>query len=279
VALNDAYTVFNTPYTKMYSVNPQSEILTCLEYKGHSFIITKLNGTISVMRGKFTKYFNYDLKKLIFDHYTNKLYSFKNHKLYEINMTLIDNFWFDFSNKNISYIYRSYLLGEIKDIMVFNNTQYFIREWPVGKFKIIKRYIGEIKEEILTLTKYQAFDFIPFIQISNFYEGNPKFKLSLGSAPTIAISLPSSNIKNKEQLSIPLIILLYILDVIFVLLTVWAFKYIFKFSKTKLEALKNMRNSQSADTNTSYITLASLPLIKSHVPNDPIIKTSGDLKS
>jgi hypothetical protein len=67
--------------------------------------------------------------------------------------------------------------------------------------------------------------------------------------------------------------------VIFVLLTVWAFKYIFKFSKTKLEALKNMRNFQSADTNASYIALASLSPIKNHAPNYPIIKTSDDLKS
>jgi hypothetical protein len=272
--LSDAFTVFKAPYTKLLDYDRDSQIQNCFNFKAFSYIITRKNNITSIMRGRLTKSYklrNYD--KIIFDHLTSRLYAQQDGAIFEINMTMIENFWLieNYPQKLVQehhsisldslFHFKDRLSGEIEDLIVFNDTLYFIRAELTGR-AIYKTLIGEIIEEYVSEYDKPYFDFIPFIQISKFYETNSKIKLNLGSlSPTILISLPSSSIKSKEEFSTPLIILLYFLDAIFVIITLWGLKYIFKYSKEAYKELKTKVEEEavkeeSTDNNT-YLT--SLP--------------------
>jgi hypothetical protein len=270
--LTDTYTIFKAAYTKLFNFDTESQVQNCFNYKSFSYIITRKNNRTSIMRGRLTKSFkfqNYD--KLIFDHLASKLYAQQEYNIFEIDMAMLENFWIIDNypqrlvqeRKNISldslFKFRNLLFGKIEDLMIFNNTLYFIRPEPRGR-AIYKTKVGEIQEEYVSEYEKPYFDFIPFIQISKYYETNSKIKLNLGSlSPTIVISLPSSSIKSKEELPMPLIIALYFLDAIFVIITIWGMKYIFKLSKDKYKKLKAKDEAiEQADINNDTY-LASLP--------------------
>jgi hypothetical protein len=235
--LSDAFTVIKAPYTKLLDYDRDSQIQNCFNFKSFSYIITRKNNITSIMRGRLTKSYklrNYD--KIIFDHLTSRLYAQQDGAIFEINMTMIENFWLieNYPQKLVQehhsisldslFHFKNRLSGEIEDLIVFNDTLYFIRAELTGR-AIYKTLIGEIIEEYVSEYDKPYFDFIPFIQISKFYETNSKIKLNLGSlSPTILISLPSSSIKSKEEFSTPLIILLYFLDAIFVIIILWGLK-------------------------------------------------------
>lgn len=260
--LSDAYTVFKTPYTKLQNII-SSEIYNCFNYKAYSYIFSLINNTTTIMRGHLSKNFKFqNYNKLIFDHLYSKLYSIDGNKISEINMTMLENFWLidNYPQKllqtmrNISlnhmFVERNYLTGKIDDVTIFNDTAYFIRSG-----KIYKQNIKSKHEEFISDWDKNFFDVIPFLQITKYYQDNPKIKFG-SISPTIIVSLPSSSIKSKEELSMPLQIMLYFLDAMFVILTVWVLKHLFKSSKEKYEKFKTTNRNSNIEEN---ISLASLP--------------------
>jgi hypothetical protein len=269
VGLNDAYTVFKAPYTKLQNIKNNDEIQNCFNYKAFSYIITKNGNTTTIMRGRLSRTFRlrrYD--RMIFDHLFSKLYAIDGTKIYEINMKMLENFWLPqklvkgYKNNTLDdlFSFRNNISGDnILDAIVFNNTIYFIRNEQNNVLKIHKQNIGEIKEEYVSKTNNKDFDLIPFLQISEYIENNPSVKFSLGNfSPTITIPLPSSNI--KQDLSLPWTMMLYFMDVLFIIAAILVIRYVLKITKDKYDKSKKGRDVKEIDkSNDEDIFLASLP--------------------
>lgn len=258
----DAYTIFRAPYTKIQTINPLSNIQQCFNYRTHSYIISLIGNSTSIMRGRLTNNFRFPkYDRIIYDHISAKLYSINENNISEVNLSMVENFWTinNYAQKMVKehrsislkdlFILRDRVEVNFSDLIILNNTIYYIKK-EVDNFGIYKKNINESVQVFVSKINVPLFNFIPFIQISN--HGNPKINTA---ASTIVLTLPSHNIKNKENLSIEIAVLWYFLDIFFVILTLWVMKYLYKHTKNKYEDMK----TQPVDTQENHISLASLP--------------------
>ena len=263
--LEDVYTFQKVPMTYIEGINANfSEILTCFNYHGYSYIIYYIKdgqNFTSIMRGRTTQTFKfpYNIEKILYDHLNSKLYAFvEGNELYLVNMSMIESFWTEKNyaqklvEKNHDVSFKNFFILKdilswyfIKDIFVFNDTIYFIEQEYFENnrlLKLMKKNINETAVYLRDLGSLDKFEFIPFSQISKYYSGNNNHvKISLNSlAPSIMISLPSKTLKNNvENMSAAWLLFLYLMDAIFVIIFVYTFKYIYSLSRKKIDRIKH----------------------------------------
>ena len=272
--VEDAYSFQKSSLSKMDVMHDAYKIMACFNYKGYSYIIFKLHDSRDVIvRGRvaITFKFPYNIKSFLFDHLKASLYAFSNENdLHLVNMTMLESFW-DVPNypqhlaeehkntslQNIFTMVDNLRWFSVKDIIVFNQTLYYIEEgdWN-GQIimRLMKMIVGG--DEIVYVDDYEKENFtvIPFVQLNKYHSHNSHVKISLNSlSPTIMVSLPSSSIKSQIE-NIPMfwVIILYLLDAIFVIIILYVFKYLYGISLKRINSFRNGKQKELKDQTSPY---------------------------
>lgn len=254
MGLEEAYGILKTPLTRLQHVKKDSEIHNCFNWHGYSYIMFGANNRTHIMRGRTINSFKFpEYDKLLYDHLSSKLYAFQNisGQITEFNLVSLENFWLyeNYAQKLIRerhsvslsdfLIQRVQLNHSISDIMIYNNTVYYI----TASKQINKMNINDKLEEFVMSTNRSKFDFIPFAQFSRIYQNSPESLIKLSSNPEILVPLPSSNIKH-DGTSLPLIFALYFLDASFIILTLLLLRYLYNKSLVDLAISKFTKKSR-----------------------------------
>lgn len=272
--VEDAYSFQKSTLSKMDIIKDACNIMACFNYHGYSYIIYKLyDGRDVILRGRvgITFKFPVNVKNFLFDHLNSSLYAFTDSSdLYSVNMTMLEAFWtvpnypqrLAEEHKNISLQSMFTTLADLRwfsvtDVMVFNRTLYYIEEvnWNGQMItRLMKMTIDD--DEISYIEDYgrKHFNVVPFVQMFKYYSHNSHVKISLNSlSPTIMVSLPSSSIKSQiPNMSTFWVIILYFLDAIFVLIILYAFKYLYGISLKRINAFRNDKKKKPIDQSSPY---------------------------
>jgi hypothetical protein len=283
VGIEDAYSIFKTPIMRLRYLESNSTVKTCFNYNGYSYIISEYKNITVIMRGRSMQTFKFPLfDKYLFDHLAMKLYCYNSRigELWEVSLPDIEAFWTidNYAQKLVksrhSISLRDFFalrkrIVSVLDIMVFNNTVYFTRQYQNNSIIAYKSHLKSHTEQSIGPTDYPKFQFIPYLQISKYYQNytNSKIKWALNpSLPTIVLSLPSSTIIT-EQTPVSMLVGLYFLDALFVILTVWGLKYLYKFTRQRFKENKK-------DNEISYQEIIDKDISQVSLPYKQIVVTS-----
>jgi hypothetical protein len=164
-----------------YLTNTKDKIepLNCLFYNGYSFIFYRIGSNINIIKGYYGKTFKntMGIVGIYFDHAINKLYGLNDKgKFLLIDLEILSNYW-DQTDK-LDFKETNFIFKNITDLMIFNNTIYFIKD-----FYCFKQSVFNENVDYMGYHNGDKFDMVifPLVNLDNYKTGN---SLVLPEMPT-----------------------------------------------------------------------------------------------